>query len=148
MSEVLRYRLSRDVDLQEGETVIEPGAPTARTVPNQIGETMEWRQEHLFDGCDVVTVQWLVAQRLDHRIDQNFAASFKTLPFDFPCGIVEFKQLKDFLQIHFSVTSADQPAPQTYPGSLRRMPDHSRPSHYSWSPSNAQRTADSPSLAL
>lgn len=51
---------SRDADTQEGEAVREPGAPTARTAPNQIGEAVEWSQVKLFDGRDVLTVMRLV----------------------------------------------------------------------------------------
>jgi hypothetical protein len=70
----------------------------------------------------------LVEQLFEHRVDQNFAASFEALPFDLlgTSRIVKFKGVEDVLEIDLSLTSACWT--KVSESSLRRMPDHSPPS--------------------
>jgi hypothetical protein len=90
VSEVFRW-LSRYADFHEGERMIEPITPTARTAPSQIGETVDWSHVNLFDGRNTLLVSRLLMQLVEHRIGQDLASPFEALPFDVLRGIVELK---------------------------------------------------------
>ena len=69
-----------------------------------LGPRMLCGHAFLFDGRDAAIVGRFVPQRGEHRVCQNMAAPFETVPVDVLRGIVEFKRIKDGLGVGLSVT--------------------------------------------